>query len=194
MPIDDAFKKRERFLEEEYFHRREQEFIEHIRQRRARQGDLHELGTKLGVDDPAIVEAILDLGFSGQLSQLLFLTQSVRMAWADGSVSPIERKMIIEMARKDGINEGGMADLLIKEWLEKRPSEAFLTDTLLAIKAVLLAVPREGADARRKEIIERAKAVAAAPEGLLRRTAEILEPEQRLLEVIETALSHDLET
>src|SRR5262245_34548411 len=106
MPIDDAFKKRERFLEEEYFHRREQEFIEQIRQRRARQGDLQDLGAKLGVDDPAIVEAILDLGFSGQLSQLLFLTQSVRMAWADGSVSPIERKMIIEMARKDGINEG----------------------------------------------------------------------------------------
>jgi hypothetical protein len=71
----------------------------------------------------------------------------------------------------------------------KKPSEAFFYDTLLAIRAVLLAIPREQADARRNEIISRAKAAAAAPEGIVHRGAEVLETEQRLLDSIETELS-----
>jgi hypothetical protein len=192
MPVDEAFHKRERFYEEEYFHKREQEFIAAIRRRQARQGEIKELGAKLGVSDPGLIEAILDLGFSAQLSPLLFLAPVVRMAWVDGSVSPQERKMIVELARKDGVAEHGVADLLLAEWLEKKPSEAFFYDTLLAIRAVLLAIPREQADARRTETISRAKALATAPEGLLHIGAGVLEPEQRLLDSIEAELSRDL--
>ena len=83
--------------------------------------------------------------------------------------------MIVELARKDGVAEHSVADLLLTEWLEKKPSETFFYDTLLAIRAVLLAIPRERADARRNEIISRAKAVAAAPEGIVHQGAEILE-------------------
>jgi hypothetical protein len=194
MPIDEAFNKREHFYEEEYFRKREQEFIAAIRRREARQGEIKELGEKLGISDPGVIEAILDLGFSGQLSTLIFLAPVVRMAWADGSVSPEERKMIVELARKDGVGEQSVADLVLAEWLEKKPSEAFFYDTLLAIRAVLLAIPRQRADARRNEIISRSKALAVAPEGILHRGAEILESEQRLLDSIETELSRDFQT
>jgi hypothetical protein len=40
MPIDEAFNKREHFYEEEYFRKREQEFIAAIRRREARQGEI----------------------------------------------------------------------------------------------------------------------------------------------------------
>jgi hypothetical protein len=193
MPVDEAFNKRERFYEEEYFRKREQEFIAAIRRREARQGEIKELGDKLGVSDPGLIEAILDLGFSGQLSTLLFLAPVVRMAWVDGSVSPQERKMIVELARKDGVAEHSVAALVLAEWLEKKPSEAFFYDTLLAIRAVLLAIPPERADARRNEIISRAKALAAAPEGIIHRGAEVLETEQRLLDSIEAELSRDFQ-
>ncbi len=193
MPVDDAFNKREHFYEEEYFRKREQEFIAALRRREGRQGEIKELGEKLGVSDPGLIEAILDIGFSGQLSTLLFLAPVVRIAWADGSVSPQEHKMIVELARKDGVAEHSVADLLLTEWLEKKPSETFFYDTLLAIRAVLLAIPRERADARRNEIISRSKALAAAPEGLLHSGAEILETEQRLLDSIEAELSRDFQ-
>ncbi len=194
MPVDDAFSKRERFLEEEYFHKREQEFIAAMRHRMAHQGDIKELCAKLGIDDAALAEAILDLGFSGQLSPLLFLAPVVRIAWADGSVSPVERKMIIEMARKDGVSERGMADLLLAAWLDRKPSETFFDDALLAIKAVLLAIQQERSETVKNQILERSKAVAAAPEGLLHRRAEILEPEQRLLDLTEAELSQGFQS
>ena len=192
MPVDEAFHKRERFYEEEYFHKREQEFIAAIRRRAARQGDIKELGAKLGIDDPSLIEAILDLGFSDQLAPLLFLAPVVRVAWADGSVSPREHKMIVEMARKDGITERGMADLLLSEWLEKKPSEPFFYDALLAIRAVLLAISSEHADARRQEIMSRARHVALAPEGILHSKGALLETEQHALDSIEAELSRDL--
>jgi hypothetical protein len=193
MPVDEAFNKREHFYEEEYFRKREQEFIAALRRREARQGEIKELGEKLGVSDPGLIEPILDLGFSVQISPLLFLAPVVRMAWADGCVSPQERKMIVELARKEGVAEHSVADLLLAEWLEKKPSETFFYDALLAIRAVLLAIPRKQADARRNEIISRAKALAAVPEGILHGGAGVLETEQHLLDSIEAELSRDFQ-
>jgi hypothetical protein len=194
MPVDDAFNKREHFTEEAYFQKREHEFIERIHRRQARQGEIQELGARLGLEHVGVIEAILDLGFSAPLSPLLFLAPLVRMAWADGSVSPKEHKMIVELARKDGVAKHGVADLLLAEWLAKKPSEDFFYDTLLAIRAVLLAIPREQADVRRQEIISRAKDIAAAPEGLFHTGAEILESEQRVLDLLKAELSRDLQT
>src|SRR5262245_38327150 len=109
--------------EEEYFQRKDRELIEKMRQQAKAQQQLRELGEKIGITDPEISRDLAELGFTPETVKLLPLIPLLEMAWAEGEVTVPERKLVIEVARARGIEEGSAADRQLADWLERRPAE-----------------------------------------------------------------------
>jgi hypothetical protein len=184
----DAFAKRGRSLEEEYFRKREQELIEKLRRRAATEAELQQLGENAGVADEEILQHLRELGYTPETVMLLHLVPLVQMAWAEGGVSDRERELIVEAARARGVEAGSPADQQLAEWLTSRPSEQLFDQSLRAVRAFLQARPAEEQEASQRDLLADLTAIASASGGLFGFGA--VSPEERALLA---ALSSELE-
>jgi hypothetical protein len=184
----DAFAKRGRSLEEEYFRKREQELIEKLRRRAAAEAELQQLGENAGVADEEILQHLRELGYTPETVMLLHLVPLVQMAWAEGGVSDRERELIVEAARARGVEAGSPADQQLAEWLTSRPSEQLFDQSLRAVRAFLHARPAEEHEASQRDLLADLTAIASASGGLFGFGA--VSPEERALLA---ALSSELE-
>jgi hypothetical protein len=146
---EDLSSARRRTSEEEYFQRKDRELVERMRQRAQAELQLRELGESVGFTDPAMIHELAELGFTTETVKLLPLIPVLEMAWAEGGVTPAERKMVIDVARARGIDEGTTADHQLLEWLDRRPDESVfrragrLINALFASEARVSLTPDE---------------------------------------------------
>jgi hypothetical protein len=96
---------RRRAHEEDYFQKKDRELIEKIRQQAKAQQQLRELGERVGVTDPEMSRELAELGFTLETVKLLPLIPVLEMAWAEGGVTPAERKMVVDVAREGSRRE-----------------------------------------------------------------------------------------
>jgi hypothetical protein len=163
----DAFADRGRALEEEYFHRREQELIAKLRRRVQADAATQQLGEQAGVADAEILQDLQELGYTPETVALLYLVPLVQVAWAEGGVSDRERTLIVEAARARGIEADTPADAQLAEWLTTRPSEKLFEQTLRAIRAILESRPEAEREASRTDLLSYSTAIAEASGGVL---------------------------
>jgi hypothetical protein len=159
---DDPLSSR-RAHEEDYFQKRDRELIEKARKQADAQRQLRELGERVGVTDPEVSRELAELGFTPETVKLLPLIPVLEMAWAEGGVTPEERKMVVELARTRGVEEGSAADVQLAEWLDRRPEESVFRRAGRLIGALL-------SDGRFNitpdDIIKYSEAIADASGGL----------------------------
>src|SRR5688500_14462776 len=137
MPENDPLAKRGRALEDDYFRKKDRELIEKIRQAGAAERVRKDLGHKAGLDDPQLVQELLDLGFTPDTVPLLPLVPIIQMAWAEGGITKPERELILRLARSRGIEVGSAADRQLTEWLASQPPEAVFARARRLIRAML---------------------------------------------------------
>lgn len=160
--ITDDVRKRE----EDYFRRKDRELLEKMRAAAEAEQARKDLGNATGIQDPALLQELEELGFSPATISLLPIVPVVQVAWAEGGVSAAERKMIIDLARQRGITAGSAADMRLAEWLDTRPSDDTFRKASRLI-AAMLDQPHAGApivDA--DELIRYCEQIAAASGGL----------------------------
>src|SRR5215216_5258910 len=109
MPDKDMLRERGRSLEDDYFRKKDRELIEKMRAATIEQ-DRQQLAKKSGLDDPALLQELRDLGFTPETVALLPLVPVLRMAWAEGGITAAERDLLVRLARSRGIPEGSDAD------------------------------------------------------------------------------------
>jgi hypothetical protein len=160
---DDPLSSR-RAHEEEYFLKKDRELIEKARERAKIQQQLRELGEQVGITDPEVSRELAELGFTPDTVRLLPLMPVLEVAWAEGGVTPEERKMVIEVARTRGIEAGSPADTQLAEWLDNRPVASVFRRANRLISALF------GSETRFKltpdDIIKSSEAIAEASGGL----------------------------
>ena len=105
MPNDNPLGDRGRAIEDDYFRKRDRELIEKMRRASADEDMRRDLSSRTGLLDPEMLQELQALGFTPETAALLPLVQ---MAWAEGGVSDAERKLIVQIARTRGIDEGGV--------------------------------------------------------------------------------------
>jgi len=66
-----------------------------IRQAAATERARKDLGRKVGLDDPELLQELHDLGFTPETVGLLPLVPIIQMAWAEGGVTKPERELIL---------------------------------------------------------------------------------------------------
>ena len=137
MAEKDKFAQREHWLEEEYFGKKNQELIEKMRQKRAREADRQKMSEMMGVNDQEVLEALQDLGYTSETIQLLHVVPLVEVAWTEGGVADREREMIYKIAQARGVQPDSAAHELLSHWMENKPSGRFFENSLRAIRVVL---------------------------------------------------------
>jgi hypothetical protein len=177
---------RGRNLEEEYFHRKEKELIEKLRQRNERAAQIEALSEASGIPDQDILATLHELGYTPGTIALLHLVPLIQVGWADGNISSKERDLIVEAARLRGVTEGSPAYDQLNDWLTNRPKAEFLDQILSIIRRLLEAEP-SGAG---QGLLEDSVRVARASGGILG-LGKVSDEEQALLERIARGLGKD---
>lgn len=180
----DVFKERERGLEEEYFLRKERELVEKMRKRQEADRQRGELARSVGTSNEEILQALQDLGYNAETVKLIHLMPLLQVAWADGRVDSKERAKLIEVARSSQIEEGSEADQMLARWLDKRPSDEVIEAHLLAINAIIQAVPEEERQKMKDNLINYSITLASASRGLLGLESRISRSEREAIERI----------
>ncbi len=189
----DMFHAREHWLEETSFRKREQELIEKLHERRARETERQHMAESTGITDQRMLEELQDVGYTEETIALLPLIPLVEVAWAEGGVADREREMILRIAESRGIKAGGAVYLQLAEWLAERPSTRFFEDSLHAIRLVLDTLPPEEREASRRDLITYCSQIAAVVEGGILGRGQITDEERALIAHIATEIGQGRE-
>jgi hypothetical protein len=127
MTEHDTLGERGRALEDEYFRKRDRELIEKMRQAAIAGQTRVELGQKTGLQDPALLKELQDLGFTPETVVLLPLVPVLEVAWAEGGITPAERDLLVRLARSRGVAEDSVADRQLNAWMTSRPAPSVFT-------------------------------------------------------------------
>ena len=157
----DEFGKRDQ--EEDYFRKQDRELIERMRKAAAEAA----AGARVGIQDPELLRDIAALGFGPDTVSLLPIVPILQVAWADESISPEERKLIVDFARLRGVTEGSAADSLLTEWLTRRPSADTFSRANRLVAAMLAAGSGTAQDLSADDLVKYSESIAAASGGLL---------------------------
>ena len=114
--------------------------------------------------DPELSRELAELGFTIETVKLLILMPILETAWAEGGVTAPERKMVVDLARARGIEEGSAADRQLAEWLDRRPGEGVFRRAGRLISA--LAASGGRFDLTPEDLLKYCEAIADASGGL----------------------------
>lgn len=167
MANKDMFSERERGMESEYFHKKEQELIQKMRRRGALEEDRKQMAEEIGVADEEVLEALQELGYSAATIKLLPILPLVQVAWAEGGVSDKERELILEIAKSRGIEGGGADYEQLIRWLDNQPSQEVYDNTLQALKYLTEAIPDDLREMSRQSLVEYCTQIAEVSGGIL---------------------------
>jgi len=182
---DDVRKRREN--EEDYFRKQDQELIEKMRKAAAADRARKELGERSGLHDADLLRELEQLGFSPDTLSLLPLVPVLQVAWAEGSVSPEERKLIVDLARTRGIADGSAADRQLHAWLSHHPTQEVFTRATRLINAMLAAGSAEMHDLSAADLVKYCESIATASGGILG-IGKVSAEERAALSQIQSAL------
>jgi len=177
----DMFHAREHWLEETYFRKRDQELIEKLHERRARETERQHMAESTGITDPATLEELQADGYTEETIALLPLIPLVEVAWAEGGVADREREMIFRIAESRGVKPDSAAHRQLTEWFAERPSTRFFEDSLHAIRLVLETLLPEEREASRRDLITYCSQIAAVVEGGILGRGQITDEERALI-------------
>lgn len=163
---DDVLARHKRKLEEQYFRTENRELIDRMKRAAAADREDRELDAKTGLHDPELLREIHNLGFTSDTVGLLPLVPLVRVAWARRGISRAERRLIVELARTRGIEEGSPADHQLSEWLKHHPPECVFAQAMHLIRAMLAAHSEETHDLTADDLVRYCEHVAAASGGI----------------------------
>jgi tellurite resistance protein len=161
----DILREKERGEEAQYFRRKDQELLQKLREKAHLEEVSRRLGEKLQIEDPALLDSIIRQGVTLETGPAFLLAPAIRVAWAEGKVTPEERDEILKIARQRGIEDGSPAHAQLLEWLAKRPSDELFEASEMSFKLGLSVLPPTERDARIKEIVAQCRRVAAASGG-----------------------------
>jgi hypothetical protein len=188
MGDDNQLGKRGKALEDEYFHRKEKDLIEKLRQRAAAEAQRQELSEATGIPDEDILKTLQEMGYTRETVSLLHLVPLINVAWADGKVTAQEREMILEAASLHGVTGGSAAYLQLTDWLDNRPSEEYFEQALRVVGSILESTP-EPRGWSGDEVLADSIRVAEASGGILGFGSKISDEERAMLERIARAVA-----
>ncbi len=188
MTDNDALHERGRALEDEFFYRVDEQLRAKLRESMQREEAKAQLKQATGFSDEALLDHLLDEGFEATRIAALALVPAIFVAWADGSVTPQERQVILSAALSHGIDQEASALKLVEAWLEKRPPEKLWNQWKEYAVGIQASLTPMLATAASNEIQHQAKLVAEASRQKFQIT-RVSSAEQKVLDDIAAVLN-----
>ncbi len=184
----DAFKIRERALEDEFFHRVDESLREQLRESLEREQIREELAKVTALTDTELLDALIDAGFQASTLAALTLLPAIFVAWADDNVDQPERQALLSAASDHGIEPEGLAWQLIEKWITVRPKKSLWNTWQRYAEAVGASLSTTSSQKLAKEILALATVVAEASGGVLG-LGKISKRERQVLDNIKQVLA-----
>ena len=181
MSDHDAFAERGRALEGEYFRKKDRELIEKLRRATAVDQARGELSRETGLTDPAMLDALQELGLTADTVSLVPLVPVVELAWAEGGITPAERQVVLSLARSRGITEGSAADVRLNAWMASRPSPEQFAKATRVMSALLDSGAPVAKDLTADQLVKYCEQLASASGGLFGLPFRAISMEERTL-------------
>ena len=115
-----------------------------------------------GIDDEELLERLRRLGITPDTLAVLELAPPILVAWADGSMSRLERDRLRVLAVVRGVTEAHAAWPLVQHWMLQRPSAEGEQVLLAGLRARLERAPIRQRLKRRASILRDCETVARA--------------------------------
>ncbi len=179
---------RRRELEEKFFHDRDQELLQALREKTASQERKKALAEASGISDAELLDRLDELDVSPETLAALSLVPLIAVAWADGKLDDKERKAVLEAAAQKGIDAEHPASPLLKDWLRQKPAATLVDVWKLYAAALAQSLDEASKTALKDDLLGRAGAVAEAAGGLLGFGNKVSKSEQAVLDELEQAL------
>ena len=167
MSEPDAFSKREKALEDEFFHRVDEKLREELRRSMERDRSREALAAATGLTDEELLNALVDAGLQATSLTALALVPAIFVAWADDTVDSLECDTIMNAAKERGINEDGVAMQLLQSWLKKRPPKSLWDTWQKYAHSIGETLTDAASKSLSGEVLSLAKAVAESSGGVL---------------------------
>jgi len=187
----DAFKDRERGLEEEFFRKEDAKRLDKMRETAKLQEIASALAEVLSVKNPELLSRTISLGINRDTAAAFLLAPLVQVAWAEGKVTEPEREAALRFARSRGVEEGSPAEAQLLSWLQARPAQAVFDTAIEVIKSGLAEFPQKEREDRIARIVQACREVSEASGGIAKALgvgSGVSSQEQSVLDVVSAAL------
>jgi hypothetical protein len=183
---DDALRKRQRSLEEEFFARKDHQLREKLKATFEQEVTREKLKAATGLTDQTILDRLVALQVRGETLAAFTLYPLVEVAWADGKLDRREREAILEAASAAGIDRGTPGFEALEAALADGPTEARREVWFAYARDLARRLDPTERRAVREDLVQRARKVAEASGGVLG-VLKISANEQRVLDRIAEA-------
>jgi hypothetical protein len=154
-------------LEDEFFHKQDQQKLEAIKSKLDHQQTKEELRKVSGMTDEAVLDKLVSLGLTAKTVAALSLVPLIAVAWADGSIQDNERDAILQGAAGKGLEEGSPGFTLLESWLAKQPDDGLFTAWEIYIKSLTSQLNDEQTRLLKKQILNFSSLIAGSAGGFL---------------------------
>lgn len=162
-----AFARRSQALEDEFFHRVDQELIVKLQEQHQLEADEDALAIACGIVDRELLDELLAVEITPKTLAAFALFPAVYVAWASGHVELAEKKAVLQAAHSVGISEGTPAHELLECWLQRKPAEDLLTAWKDFIHAARPTLTVAGFQELHESAMNRAHKISEATGGFL---------------------------
>lgn len=185
--MTDAFEDRRRVLEEEFFKKQNEALLKKMKDAAQRAATRDELRTLTGIAQEHLLDALSTLKVGSSAALVISMFPLIEVAWADGKVSEVERKVLLEQANSLGIKTGTPAANFLAQWLEERPDASWEKLWFEYVGAVCEKMPADDKALLKAEVMGRARHVAEASGGVLGLGWQVSSAEQKVLDTLSQA-------
>jgi hypothetical protein len=118
------------------------------------------LADAVGVFDSQLLAALAVAGYTPLTVGLIQFAPLVRLAWADGHVSPRQRSAIVQVAVREHVRADTPAGARLRGWLECCPSDNVVDVSLWTIRAKWDRLPLDVCETVQRQFIQDCTLVA----------------------------------
>lgn len=186
---DEFLASRRRALEDAFFHQRDAQLLQRMRDEARLEARCSELQNALGIGDVAVAEHLAKLEVNCASISALSLVPLIRVAWSDGRVAPRQRKAILAAVVHAGLDQCSTSFECLQGWLDAEPDAGLTQLWREYIEALWPLLPARDRQSITEGILTRAKEVAEASGGILGLGNKISAAEQKVLDQIAAELA-----
>ena len=178
---------RRKSLEDEFFSKENQRLLDALRKKEAAEARKDALSAASGIDNADVLDQLDQHDIEPQTVAALAVVPLVVVAWADGQLEEKERLAVIAGAEAAGIQVGSPSHVLLGSWLEQPPADRLLEVWKDYVAALCETLDRSAVQVLKKDILDRARGVAAAAGGFLGFGSKVSDVERAVLDELEAA-------
>lgn len=158
---------RRRALEEAFFAKQTDLLLQGMTKPEDLRARREALSAASGISDPAVLDQLMKLDIAPETMAAISLVPLVVVAWADGAIDARERQAVLAGASESGMKSQDVGYQLLEKWLISAPEPSLLVAWKSYIAAITRTMDPAGKQALQAQLLDRARAVAAAAGGFL---------------------------